>query len=1102
MSLSLKTPNEPQSSIFERTPALEDGYDLNQLTTAGMFVSASPENGPTASTFFITVYAANVNGVFRTLQIATDVANGNEYARTRQTNGWSGWINYVTGTVGADASLLSGAGAPSNGLGNDGDFYINTSTNFLYGPKATGSWPAGVSLVGPKGDKGDKGDTGATGATGSTGATGATGPQGPVGYSVIQGAGAPGGGTGANGDTYINVSNGDIYGPKTGGSWGSPTGNLTGPTGPTGATGSGSTHNFYVYNVVIDYSADNTFTNDARTPIQNAINACSAAGGGIVYIPRGVYKMGAPASASSGCVQLKDNVILMGDGMGVSILRCPDFGGSSVSGILRTPSAVENKNIVVQDLTLDGNLAAQTGVGNITIFFCGVTPGNRSLMDKNISMIRVEAMGGKNGTGGASVLNAGYGFDPHEVTDGLYFFQCIAHDNQKDGFVLDGQINFLLEGCKSYNNGRHGFNFVTQSQNGIVKSCFAWSNGQLTTGNNFIIAEDSNDIIIDGCKSSLSQAEGIKIRRGPTISTTRCTVKNCTITTSNRAGLAIFGANQNHIIANTFYDNGQGTNNTYNDINIIGDDGGSVTKTASDKNVINGNFAIATLSNKTKYGISEEASFVTNSVYYGNTLIGQATGSFSSVDATSTILSGATGPQGATGATGATGAAGANGTNGSTILNGSGAPSNGLGANGDFYIDTANSRLYGPKTAGSWPGGYLNLVGAAGAAGNGVRNGSGTPSNGLGVDGDFYIDTSSNKIHGPKASGTWPAGVQLTGSTTAGGSNLQFQFNDNPNFNGASGLTYDKVNNRPQLPNGGEFGDASPTVSPDNTVLLFGKKKGSKIVLPSFIDPVGRSRDLQSRLYGRNISFATPANSNGTTISQLGISIAVSTWNNSGGSPVTNWTTTAGGIAAASGTKTGTVRRVKMSSNAAATNLGAAYVPNSHNYVTRGSASGMGGFYFHTIVGTNTHSTNCRAFFGLGTSAGAGNATGMWFDASNTVASGTHIFGIGWDGSGDTNLQLFTNDGTGTATKSDLGGSFPVDTGKIYELIVACKPNDTTVYWYLRELISGNETSGTVSSDLPGNTIFLAPNYGIHNAGDNALVAFEFGGCYLEADFS
>jgi hypothetical protein len=37
-----------------------------------------------------------------------------------------------------------------------------------------------------------------------------------------------------------------------------------------------------------------------------------------------------------------------------------------------------------------------------------------------------------------------------------------------------------------------------------------------------------------------------------------------------------------------------------------------------------------------------------------------------------------------------------------TILSGSGIPSKNIGINGDFYIDTKNSNLYGPKTNGVW----------------------------------------------------------------------------------------------------------------------------------------------------------------------------------------------------------------------------------------------------------------------------------------------------------------------------------------------------------------------------------------------------------------
>lgn len=66
------------------------------------------------------------------------------------------------------------------------------------------------------------------------------------------------------------------------------------------------------------------------------------------------------------------------------------------------------------------------------------------------------------------------------------------------------------------------------------------------------------------------------------------------------------------------------------------------------------------------------------------------------------------GPQGPAGPQGTAG------TNGNTIWNGSTAPSGNLGANGDFYLNTATSCLYGPKAAGSWPGTCTALTGGGG----------------------------------------------------------------------------------------------------------------------------------------------------------------------------------------------------------------------------------------------------------------------------------------------------------------------------------------------------------------------------------------------------
>jgi hypothetical protein len=54
---------------------------------------------------------------------------------------------------------------------------------------------------------------------------------------------------------------------------------------------------------------------------------------------------------------------------------------------------------------------------------------------------------------------------------------------------------------------------------------------------------------------------------------------------------------------------------------------------------------------------------------------------------------------------------------GSTVLNGSGVPSSELGSNGDFYINTINYDIYGPKSSGAW-GSATSLVGPTGATGS------------------------------------------------------------------------------------------------------------------------------------------------------------------------------------------------------------------------------------------------------------------------------------------------------------------------------------------------------------------------------------------------
>lgn len=86
------------------------------------------------------------------------------------------------------------------------------------------------------------------------------------------------------------------------------------------------------------------------------------------------------------------------------------------------------------------------------------------------------------------------------------------------------------------------------------------------------------------------------------------------------------------------------------------------------------------------------------------------------VDVITAGPTGATGAQGIQGDQGIQGIQGVAGADGKTVLNGTGVPSAGLGVDGDFFIDTAADDIYGPKTAGVW-GSATSLIGPTGAAG-------------------------------------------------------------------------------------------------------------------------------------------------------------------------------------------------------------------------------------------------------------------------------------------------------------------------------------------------------------------------------------------------
>lgn len=117
---------------------------------------------------------------------------------------------------------------------------------------------------------------------------------------------------------------------------------------------------------------------------------------------------------------------------------------------------------------------------------------------------------------------------------------------------------------------------------------------------------------------------------------------------------------------------------------------------------------------------------------------------------------GAVGPTGPAGAAGATGPQGPKGDTGDTGPQGIQGPTGLTGPQGSQGIQ-------GPQ-------GIQGTAGAAGAAGAVWRTGSGVPSNALGIDGDYYLNTANGDVYA-KASGAYTLSANIKGATGAAGTN-------------------------------------------------------------------------------------------------------------------------------------------------------------------------------------------------------------------------------------------------------------------------------------------------------------------------------------------
>jgi hypothetical protein len=117
--------------------------------------------------------------------------------------------------------------------------------------------------------------------------------------------------------------------------------------------------------------------------------------------------------------------------------------------------------------------------------------------------------------------------------------------------------------------------------------------------------------------------------------------------------------------------------------------------------------------------------------------------------------------------------------------------------------------------SGDWPRStdYMDMIDTlaalpegGGAGGAVIRNGSGVPSSETGSNGDFYINTVNYDIYGPKTSGSWGSATSLIGPTGATGSAGATGATGSAGTNGTNGATGDTGPAGPGVASGGTTG--------------------------------------------------------------------------------------------------------------------------------------------------------------------------------------------------------------------------------------------------------------------------------------------------------
>ena len=308
------------------------------------------------------------------------------------------------------------------------------------------------------------------------------------------------------------------------------------------------------------------------------------------------------------------------------------------------------------------------------------------------------------------------------------------------------------------------------------------------------------------------------------------------------------------------------------------------------------------------------------------------------------------------------------------------------------------------------------------------------------------------------------------GGGAPGGASGKVQFNNAAAFDGAANVEIETGNLK--------LLQTAEPAAPANGLLIYANLVAGR-AMPRLRGATNLPLELQQALHGASVFAVTPANGTSAPIAIGGVLTTAATI-----SHVQTF---------ASSNRWQATKRTRFQTTTTAGN--ASGVRTGYGQWFLGNAAGFGGFFFRAQFGMNINLAGGQKFCGLafastaiaGDPSGLLNMCGMGYDAGDSSAG---------------NWQFMRNDGSGVATKVDLGTGATRNTNDGYDLVMFVRPNSAELFVRIVNLQTGAVVLDTsYTTDIPALNTALSFKCEVRNGAVAAADNIEIAKAYIESDY-